>query len=99
LGIFWKRFGTPVNDAMSGTQHEFLKAYESWKKQGKPQIMMYFKKAAYLPKTKKELEQWSLVLQFQEQFPTQGLYWTFRNRRDFERLVREHLTNFLKNRI
>jgi len=29
VGIFWKRFGTPVKDAKSGTEHEFRLAYES----------------------------------------------------------------------
>jgi hypothetical protein len=32
LGIFWKRFGTPVKDGASGTEHEFQVAYEAWKK-------------------------------------------------------------------
>jgi Domain of unknown function (DUF4062) len=28
VGIFWKRFGTPVAEAGSGTAHEFQLAYE-----------------------------------------------------------------------
>jgi hypothetical protein len=44
IGIFWKRFGTPTKDGKSGTEHEFYKAYEAWKKNGKPHIMMYFSK-------------------------------------------------------
>src|SRR5437016_10654475 len=30
IGIFWRRFGTPIADAKSGTEHEFRKAYEAW---------------------------------------------------------------------
>ncbi|HEX2245653.1 MAG TPA: DUF4062 domain-containing protein [Gammaproteobacteria bacterium] len=37
IGIFWKRFGTPVKDAGSGTEHEFLRAYEAWRAKGRPQ--------------------------------------------------------------
>jgi hypothetical protein len=47
IGIFWKKFGTPTRDANSGTEHEFLTAYEFWKKASRPQIMMYFKEAPY----------------------------------------------------
>jgi hypothetical protein len=32
LGIFWKHFGTPTQDAESGTEHEFRTAYATWKK-------------------------------------------------------------------
>ena len=42
IGIFWKRFGTPVADAKSGTEHEYKLAYETWKKIGCPQIFFYF---------------------------------------------------------
>ena len=30
IGIFWRRFGTLVHDAKSGTAHEFQRAYEAW---------------------------------------------------------------------
>src|SRR5262245_47505909 len=44
VGIFWKRFGTPMSDAGSGTEHEINLAYDGWKKSGgaRPQIMLYF---------------------------------------------------------
>jgi hypothetical protein len=42
IGIFWKRFGTSVHDAQSGTEHEFLTAYHAWQQHRKPQIMVYF---------------------------------------------------------
>ena len=58
LGIFWKRFGTPTNDAGSGTEHEFLRAYAAWQQHGRPQIMVYFNQKAAMPKTKAETDQW-----------------------------------------
>ena len=36
IGIFWKRFGTPVSDACSGTAHEFQRAYEAWQEHQRP---------------------------------------------------------------
>lgn len=98
IGIFWKRFGTPVKDAGSGTEHEFRAAYKAWKKNRRPQIMMYFREKSYQPRTKEETDQWGKVLEFRGAFPKEGLWWPYSDRREFEKLVRGHLTNFLKDR-
>ncbi len=37
-GDFWKRFGTPGQDANSGTAHEFRRAYEEWQRTRRPHI-------------------------------------------------------------
>ena len=96
IGIFWKRFGTPVTDAQSGTEHEFRLGYEAWKRAGRPQIMVYFNQQPYAPKTREETDQWGQVLDFQRNFPKEGLWWPYRGRAQFERLVRNHLTQFLR---
>jgi hypothetical protein len=97
IGIFWKRFGTPTLDAGSGTEHEFHKAYEAWKKsKRRPQIMMYFNQRPASPKSKVEAEQWGKVLEFREGFPKEGLWWPYNGEFEFERLVRLHLTRFLQ---
>ncbi len=93
IGIFWKRFGTPVKDAKSGTEHEFLRAYEAWQAQDRPQIMVYFNQKSYTPKSKAETDQWGQVLEFQERFPKEGLWWPYKGKAQFERLVRGHLTH------
>ena len=95
IGIFWRRFGTPVSDAKSGTEHEFRIAYEAWKKNGKPQIMVYFSQRPYTPQSSEETDQWGLVLKFRKEFPREGLWWGYKNKTEFETLVRNHLTNFL----
>ena len=96
IGIFWKRFGTPMKDAQSGTEHEFRLGYEAWKRAGRPHIMVYFNQRAYTPKTREETDQWGQVLDFQRNFPKEGLWWPYRGRVQFERLVRNHLTQFLR---
>ena len=96
IGIFWKRFGTPMTDAQSGTEHEFRLGYEAWKRAGRPHIMVYFNQRAYTPKTREETDQWGQVLDFQRNFPKEGLWWPYRGRVQFERLVRNHLTQFLR---
>src|SRR6266542_3867643 len=62
IGIFWKRFGTPVPDAGSGTEHEFRKAYEAWQRQQRPAIMMYFNQKPWTPSTTEETTEWGLRL-------------------------------------
>jgi hypothetical protein len=99
LGIFWKRFGTPTKEAQSGTEHEIRTAIKSWEQRKSPQIMIYFKETEFLPRKKDELEQYGLVLQFRDEFPKEGLYWTFKDVPEFERLARNHLTNFIRSRF
>jgi tetratricopeptide (TPR) repeat protein len=95
IGIFWKRFGTPTMGAKSGAEHEFRCAYEAWQKNQRPQIMVYFDGKAYAPKSKDETDQWGSVLDFKKDFPKEGLWWPYKGKAEFEKLLREHLTHFI----
>lgn len=99
IGIFWKRFGTPTEDAKSGTEHEFRIAYEAWKQKGRPQIMVYFNQRPHTPQSRAEAEQWSQVLEFRQNFPKEGLWWPYRGKAEFERLIRSHLTEFIRQQV
>ncbi len=98
LGIFWKRFGTPTKDAQSGTEHEIRTAIKSWKQRERPEIMMYFKEEPFYTKDVKEHNQHGLVIQFRNEFPKEGLYQTFKDVTEFERLTRCHLSNFIRTK-
>jgi predicted ATPase len=98
IGIFWKKFGTPVKGAKSGTEHEFRKAYEIWQNKKQPHIMMYFSERPYAPKSKAEIDQWKKVINFKEKFPKEGLWWSFTETTEFQKLVRSHLTQYIRNR-
>jgi len=98
IGIFWKRFGTPTKGDASGTAHEFRLAYESWKKNGRPQVMVYFKQKAYAPRSKEETDQWGKVLEFRKAFPKDGLWWPYQGAADFERQLRTHLMKFVREK-
>jgi len=99
IGIFWKRFGTPTKDAGSGTEHEFQTAYAAWKKTSKPHVMVYFNQSPYTPKSRAETDQWGAVLDFQERFPKEGLWWPYTEAEQFKNLVRQHLSNYLQNKF
>jgi small GTP-binding protein len=96
IGIFWKRFGTPTADGKTGTEHEFSSAFEAWKEKRTPQIFVYFNEKAYSPKSKVETEQWGQVLEFKMKFPKEGLWWPYQGKSKFEKLVRNHLTNYIR---
>jgi hypothetical protein len=97
IGIFWKRFGTPVRDAASGTEHEIMLAYEAWKRKGYPQIMLYFKTKGHTSQTSEEIQQWDRLLKFKNGLPAEGLWWSFKSSSEFEKLVRNHLNHLLRN--
>lgn len=99
IGVFWKRFGTPVPDAGSGTEHEIRKAYAAWQDKERPQVMMYFNQAPYFPQSSEEAKQQLKVLKFREAFPKEGLWWPYSGADDFERKLRGHLARFLQHRI
>ncbi|MGA9998266.1 MAG: hypothetical protein WBP93_22830, partial [Pyrinomonadaceae bacterium] len=97
VGIFWKRFGTPVRDAESGTEHELGRAHSAWRaSRGKrPHIMVYFKDKKCVFKDDAEKEQFSKVQAFKEKLSKDGLWWAYRSKAEFEDFIREHLTMYL----
>jgi len=96
IGIFWKRFGTPVPDAQSGTAHEIRLALDSCEKMGRPQLMIYFNQATHEPQSKAEQDQWQQVLDFKQALSQKVLWWEYNDRDEFPNLVRQHLTKFIR---
>ena len=99
IGIFWKRFGTPVSDARSGTEHEYKQAYEAWKQKGTPQIFFYFNQQRYNPASKAETDQWGMVKEFQSSFPKEGLWWPYKGKANFKDVLRRHLEAYLRKQF
>jgi hypothetical protein len=97
VGIFWKRFGTPTASADSGTEHELRLAYHAWQQHGRPQLMVYFNTKAWTPRTTDDAKQIDRLIAFKHAFPKEGLWWEYRGAAQFERHLRNHLTNFLRS--
>jgi hypothetical protein len=97
VGIFWKKFGTPVKDAKSGTEHELKRAYTAWKKSKykRPQIMVYFKDEKYVGKNPSEKKQMAQVKDYQKKVSNKGLWWSYKDETEFKWLVRNHLLMYL----
>jgi hypothetical protein len=99
IGIFWKRFGTPTEEGTTGTEHEIRRAYDAWKKQRRPQVMVYFNQTPATPQSEEETRQWGQLLKFRKEFPKEGLWWSYAGTTEFERLLRTHLTNFIRDKF
>jgi hypothetical protein len=96
VGILWRRFGTPTGVAQSGTEEEFRLAYETWKKHGKPHILIYFNRSSIsIPRTIDDVEQLSKLVAFREEVSKIGLIWEYDGDEQFPDVVRPHLTEVI----
>lgn len=92
VGVMWRRFGSPTKRATSGTGEEFERAYNLFKKHGRPKIMFYFRTTPFYTTNLKEISQFRKVVGFRKALEKLGvLYWTYDTPLQFERNVREHL--------
>jgi len=96
VGIFWSRFGTPVADARSGTEHEFRLAYEAWQMRERPVIMLYFKTEPFTAKTVEDAEQLKRVLEFKSTLPQEAVYGDVDDIEAFGKRLLNDLTQLLR---
>jgi len=106
VGIMWYRFGSPpqkstkasAQNYFSGTEEEFKAAYRLWKRYKRPRVMFYWCKrdVAY---DSIDAEQFKRVKKFFKEFLPKGghpaLYCEYKEKEDFERVVRKHLGQLL----
>jgi hypothetical protein len=96
VGIMWRRFGTPSGTSGSGTEEEFRRAYASWHKSKRPNILLYFSEAvAPPPRTVAEAQQQLKVAEFREEVEGKGLTWSYSKPESFDDVVRQHLYQLL----
>ncbi len=97
IGIMWTRFGSPTNNADSGTQEEFELAYKRHIESPKSlEIMFYFKDAPVTP-SQIDISQLAKVLEFKTQLGKSGaFYHVYGSLEDFRSSVRLHLIRFLQ---
>lgn len=93
LGLLWKKFGTKTKSADSGTEEEFLLAYNRFM-EGKEnfQILFYFKTAP--PKTMNDINWKDLqkIEEFKNSISEKNvLYWEFDTAEKLKSLLRLHI--------
>jgi len=95
IGVFRRRFGTPVSDADSGTEHEIRRAIGTWRTKGAPQVMLYFCDAPYEPGSPADEEQFQKVEKFKHDLISTDklLIWTYRDVAALSDFLLTHLLN------
>jgi len=101
IGVFWKRFGTPVSDADSGTEHEIRRAIESWGAKKSPQVMLYFRDTPYQPTSPAEQQQYQKVQAFRQDLISKDklLVWNYRDVTAFSDQLQKHLLNVVTQQL
>lgn len=101
IGLLWKKFGTPTEKAGSGTEEEFLIAFDRFiNKKENIQVLFYFKDA--VPKSLKEINASELIKI--ENFKTElsekkALYWEFDTCENLKNFLRIHIPKRITNLI
>ncbi|MFC2155126.1 NACHT domain-containing protein [Acidobacteriota bacterium] len=100
VGIFHRRFGTPTGKAKSGTFEEVMRAYDLWKGNKKPHIMLYFKKVEITSGADLKDEQLQKVMDFKDEIDKNKAFW-YRNFTDdaqFKKMVTKHMKSWITNK-
>ncbi|HET8772461.1 MAG TPA: DUF4062 domain-containing protein [Thermoanaerobaculia bacterium] len=99
VGIFGTRFGTPTQQAGSGTEHEIRTALASWRATRCPHVMVYFREVAFEPRDAAAAEQWARVQAFRRELEASGLLGSYTHTVELEQKVRQNITRYLRNRF
>lgn len=92
IGIMWRRFGTPTSRAGSGTEEEYLRAFEKWRLDNQFPVLFYFsQKNITIPNSLVELEQLRKLVKFKEDMSKKGLIWEYNSPEEFGDILRPHL--------
>lgn len=103
--FLWSRLGTPVKnhatgeEYQSGTEYEFLHAYQSYKERGRPKILLYQCTRAIAPDAI-DLEQLGKVQSFFRAFygeysRFEGLYRSYVDEQEFARILQSDILTIL----
>jgi hypothetical protein len=93
IGLMWLKFGTPTAVAGSGTEEEFINAYNRFKETPTSlQILFYFKNA--LPQSLQDINPDELleINNFKKDLGNENvLYWNFKSVEELQSLLRLHI--------
>lgn len=100
IGIMWKKFGTPTDNAESGTEEEFQRAYDRFKEKKNLQVLFYFNNST--PSSLSDLNPMELgkVLDFKKRIGQKSvLYWEYNEIGQFQSFLRIHIPQRLNELI
>lgn len=95
VGLLWQKFGTPVEDKLSGTEHEYRQVYDLFCKHQKPDVLFYFKS----PTPGAAPDQILLVRNFKRDVRTNALTGSYDAANDLKERVLRHLREKVHQRL
>ena len=89
IGIFWKKLGSPVPGAPSGSARELRIARDAWKTAGRPHILTYFNQERFSSGSSiAEAQNYVALLEFKEELRNRKILTVdYDGNREFERLL------------
>ena len=92
-----KRYGTPTGKYDSGTEEEFLNAYDNWADISRPRIMFYFKDVNISSLDDLKDPQLSKVFKLKDKIKSNEMlfYGSFQNSPDLEKILTEDLKKLI----
>jgi len=93
IGLIWKKFGTPTNNANSGTEEEFLNAYNRFKQNPSTlQILFYFNNSS-VSLNEINPEQLQKIQNFKSDIGKNKnvLYWDYQDTQQLNKFLRIHI--------
>jgi len=101
VGLLWTRFGTPTDNAGSGTEEEFINAVKRFQADNNSiQLLFYFKDLA--PKSLKDIDASELLKidEFKKSLPAKNiLYWEYDTCESLKNFLRLHIPKRINNLI
>jgi hypothetical protein len=100
IGVMWKRFGTPTDVAMSGTEEEFQRAYDRFKEKKNLQVLFYFNNSTPSSLSDVNPAELGKVLDFKNRIGNKNvLYWEYNKIEEFQAYLRMHIPQRLNDLI
>ncbi len=97
VGILWSRFGSASGKAASGTEEEYRRVLNRWRRTGAPEILPYFGRMSIEPpRSSLAVEQLAGVVRFREQLESENaLIGDYNSPAEFRNLLQEHLSRLI----
>jgi hypothetical protein len=93
IGIFSKKFGRPMSNGQTPTEHEIREAYRCWLQSHHPQLALYFNGEGVERPTLDDLDQLKAKESFRQEFLRKGIVSDYIGSADFANRVRNDLMN------
>ena len=99
VAVFRERFGAAGGSSESGTAYEISRAYDAREKNGRPEVLVYFKDGPYYPANSYEVDQLQKVISLREKLESKKLLiGRYKEVWQFHDYVQTDLYSFAANR-